>query len=243
MKIVCTIEARMQSTRLPGKVLLPILGKPMLERLVERIRQAKEIDEVVIATTVHPSCDPIAQLAEGIAVKCFRGSEEDVLDRVLRAAQSVNADLIVELTGDNPLVDPRVISKVVQAFMAGDTDYCTNHLKRTYPIGMDVQVFPVKVLEQVASLTRDPRDHEHVSVFIYEHPEIFKIRDVESGITEDVHSMRLTVDTDADFRLICAVFERLYPKNPGFGLDDILALRKAEPGLFAVNTHIQQKKT
>ena len=144
MKIVCTIEARMRSSRLPNKVMLPILDRPMLELMIERLRRVPQIDEIVIATTDHESCQPIVELAEKIGVGCYRGSEDDVLDRVLKAAQSANADVIVETTGDCPVIDPQIVSETIETFKQSDVDYCANVLERTFPRGMDVQVFPTK---------------------------------------------------------------------------------------------------
>lgn len=235
MKIVATIEARMRSTRLPGKVLKPVLGRPLLELMVGRVRRAKRIDEIVIATTDDASCDPIEDLARQIGVSFFRGSEDDVLGRVLGAAQSAQADLIVELTGDCPLLDPGLIDRVIETYLAGDVDYCSNRMLRTHPIGMDIQVFPTAVLEQVAGLTSDPRDREHVSIYIYEHPERFRLLNFAESLPPSAPDLRLTLDTPLDYELIQTVFERLYPRNPHFGLPEMLELFAQEPALAAVN--------
>jgi spore coat polysaccharide biosynthesis protein SpsF len=231
----------MRSSRLPDKVMLPILGRPMLELMIERLQRTPQIDEVVIATTDDPSCEPIAALAERVGVGCFRGSEEDVLDRVLQAARFVNADMIVETTGDCPVIDPKIISEVIEAFRKSDADYCANILERTYPRGMDVQVFPVKVLAEVAELTDDPADREHVSLYIYEHPERYRLLNVKSDLASDVADLRLTVDTPEDFRLIKEIYERLYPTKPDFDLADILELFERNPELKTINREIPQK--
>ncbi len=235
MKIVATIEARMRSTRLPGKVLMPVLGRPLLELMVERIRRSEWIDEIVIATTHDASCDPIEALAQQIGVSVFRGSEDDVLGRVLGAAQSAQADLIVELTGDCPLLDPGLIDRVITTYLAGDADYCSNRLLRTHPIGMDIQVFPTAVLKQVAGLTSDPRDREHVSIYIYEHPERFRLLNFAESLPPSAPGLRLTLDTPLDYELIQTVFGRLYPRNPHFGLPEMLELFAQEPALAAIN--------
>ena len=241
MKIVCTIEARMRSTRLPGKVLLPVLSRPMLALMIERLQRVPEIDEIVVATTTDPGCQAIADLAGRCGVGAYRGSEEDVLDRVLQAARGAKADLIVEMTGDCPLIDPAIVSRVITEFRQQDVDYCANVLERTYPRGMDVQVFPLAVLEEVARSTDDAADHEHVSLYIYNHPERFRLHNVASGLSPDAADARLTVDTPEDFRLVTEIFERLYPANPAFGLDDILALLAAHPSLRAINQDVRQK--
>lgn len=240
MKVIATIEARMRSTRLPGKVLLPAAGRPLLWHMIQRLRQARSVDGIVVATTIDPSCDPIEELARDADVDCFRGSEEDVLDRVLTAAKSRAADVIVETTGDSPLIDPTIVDRVVRSFFAGGVDYCSNILGWTYPRGMDAQVFPVAILEEVAGLTSDPVDHEHVSLYIYEHPERFRLRAVHSEHPEWA-SLRLTLDTPEDYELIRTIFEELYPVKPDFRLDDIVALVERRPELRQVNSAILPK--
>ena len=241
MKSVITIEARMRSTRLPGKVLKPVLGRPMLALMIERMQHVWQADQVVVATTDNPADDPIAELAQQLGVRWFPGSEDDVLDRVLKAAQSVNADLIVEMTGDCPLADPLIVDQMIGTFKTNSVDYCANVLTRTYPRGMDTQVFPVKVLAQVSELTQDPTDHEHVSLYIYEHPERFRLLNVVSGYPADVADLRLTVDTPEDFKLIETIYQELYPANPRFDLSDILMLFQRKPELKTINQNIQQK--
>lgn len=231
----------MLSTRLPGKVLRPILGRPMLALMIERLRRVQNVAAIMIATTVDPSCDAIEALAREMGVGCFRGSEADVLDRVLQAARAAEADLIVETTGDCPLIDPAVIDTVLAAFLAGGTDYAANILPPTWPRGMDVQVFPRAVLERVAQLTDDPADREHVSLYIYEHPEIFRLRNVVSGLPADAATLRLTVDTPEDYALVTRIYEALYPDNPCFGMTEILTLFAAQPELREINGAVQQK--
>ncbi len=240
MRTVCTIEARMTSSRLPGKVLMEAEGTPLLELMVERLRRSACLDAIVVATTEGPSSDPIEALATKLRIGCFRGSEDDVLARVLGAAQAHDADLIVETTGDCPLIDPGVVDEIVERFLDGGVDYCSNTLERTYPRGMDVQAFPTAVLEEVARLTDDPADREHVSLYIYEHPERYRLRSVRSERPE-TGDLRLTVDTPEDLALVRAIFAELYPRDPAFGLDDILALLDARPELRDLNRHVGQK--
>lgn len=231
----------MRSERLPNKVLLPILGRPNLALMVERLRRVPALDAIFLATADHVSCDPIETLARELGVGCFRGSEDDVLDRVLKASRAARADLIVETTGDCPLIDPPTVEKVIQAFLAHDVDYCSNILERTYPRGLDVQVFPLRVLEEVARRTTDPADREHVSLYIYEKPGRFKLLNVESGYGPEVAELRLTVDTPEDFTLVRTIYEELYPARPDFTLPDILALLARRPELADVNRHVTQK--
>jgi spore coat polysaccharide biosynthesis protein SpsF len=174
-------------------------------------------------------------------VGCYRGSEDDVLDRVLQTAKHAKADLIVELTGDCPLLDPVIMDCVIEAFLVNEVDYCSNGLIETYPRGMDVQVFPVSVLERVAGLTVQPEDREHVSLYIYEHPDMFRLLNVESKIPDGLGDVRLTVDTKEDFELVRHIYEELYPVKPAFGLEDILHLLSQRPDLRAINRHVRQK--
>lgn len=242
MSTVAIIEARMTSSRLPGKILLPVEGKPLLELLIERLRRAELLDNIVIATTDNPSDDVVEQLARRLGVGFFRGSEEDVLDRVLHAAHEHAADVIVEVTGDCPLMDPTIIDRILRTYREKKVDYVSNILKRTYPRGMDLQVFSTNVLEKVSRLTQDPVDHEHVSLYIYEHPEIFSLFNVESDLPEKFWDVRLTVDTREDFELIKAIFESLYPSKPTFTLEDIVDLLEKRPDLLDINRNIHQKK-
>ena len=241
MRTVVTVEARMRSTRLPGKVLRPILGRPILSLMIQRLKRVRQADHIVIATTDNPADDAIADLARQLAVSWFRGSEEDVLDRVLKAAQSVNAELVVETTGDCPLIDPGVVDQLIATFKTNSVDYCSNVLSRTYPRGMDTQVFPVAVLARVAELTQDRADREHVSLYIYEHPERFRLLNVASGFPPGVADLRLTVDTPEDLDLVERVYQELYPTNPEFTLADILALFDRGPELRLINQNTQQK--
>lgn len=240
MRIVATIEARMRSTRLPGKVLKPILGRPMLELMIERLGRVQQVDDVVIATSDDPSCDPIEELAVQLGVSCFRGSEEDVLDRVLKAGRQAQADVIVETTGDCPLIDPNVVDGIISIYLANGFDYVST-LQRTFPLGMDTQVFATAVLEEVARLTQDPVDREHVSLYIYEHPDRFSVHWVPSKLPEEYWGLRLVVDTPEDFALMSAIYENLYPKNRMFSLQDVLDLFSRQPELREINQHIKQR--
>ncbi len=241
MRIVAIIEARMRSSRLPGKVLKPILGRPMLALMIERLQRCNRLDAISIATTTDESCDVIETLANELLIGCYRGSEDDVLDRVLQTAKHAKADLIVELTGDCPLLDPAIVDCVIEAFLVSKVDYCSNGLIEPYPRGMDVQVFPVSVLERVAGLTDQPEDREHVSLYIYEHPDLFRLLNVESKIPAGSGDIRLTVDTEEDFELVRHIYEELYFVKPAFGLQDILDLLSQRPDLRATNRHVRQK--
>jgi spore coat polysaccharide biosynthesis protein SpsF len=241
-RTVATIEARMTSTRLPGKVLKEAVGKPMLELMIERLNRVPSLDGIVVATTTNAADDPIEALARRLGVGLWRGSENDVLSRVLDAATRHGIDVIVETTGDCPLIDPAVVEDCIRVYRAAKVDYVSNVLDRGYPVGMDTQVFATSVLADVARRTSDPADREHVSLYIYRHPEIYSLRNVPAPPTLARPDLALTLDTPEDYALIQAVFEALYPNNPAFTLADVLALLDRRPELAAINTHVRRKK-
>ena len=240
-RIACIIEARMRSSRLPGKVLMPILGRPMLSLMIERLLRARTIDQIVVATTDGVADDPIFQLANSQGVACFRGSEEDVLDRVLKAARSVRADVIVETTGDCPLHDPAIIDKVVADYRLGGADFVANMLEYTTPRGTDVRVFATSALAGIAAQSSDPADREHVSLHFWEHPEKYRLRNVQCELGNDASRFRLTVDTVEDLKLVRRVYEALYPHNPLFTIMDVLEFLRSNPDLASINDGISQK--
>ena len=198
----------------------------MLELMIERLKRARTIDEVVVATTDQAYDDAIADLASQLKVGIFRGSEEDVLARVLGAARVYGADVVVETTGDCPLHDPAIIDKVVADFRLGGADFVSNVLKYTTPRGTDVRVFRADALDEINRTSNDPADHEHVSLHFWEHPEKYILRDVLTEFPPEVASLRLTVDTAEDFELVQQVYEELYPVKPEFTITDIFDLFK-----------------
>lgn len=240
-KIVATIEVRMTSTRLPGKVMLPLAGKPSTERLVERIKRSKYIDEIVLATTVNEADQPLVDLARKMGIKYFRGSEFDVLSRVLTAAHSVQADIICEVTGDCPLVDHALVDRGIEEFFQQQVDYASNIVPVSYPIGFDVQVFPVSVLEEVDRLTTDPIDRVHVSYYIYKHPNKFKIYNWSAEGDYYWPDLRVTLDEREDYELLNIIFERLLPINSDFTALDVIQLLRREPQLLEINKKVRQK--
>ena len=241
LKRVATIEARMTSSRLPGKIMKEIIGRPLLERLVERIRRASLVDEVIVATTVNPQDDVVEKWAGQAGISIYRGSEDDVLLRVLEAAKAFSGDIIVELTGDCPLLDPAMIDQVVRFYLDSDYDYVSNILERTYPRGFDIQVFSTAVLDEVNRLTQDPADHEHVSLYIYEHPERYKLGGLRAPDALCAPDYRLCVDTPDDLEVIRKIYETLYPKNPAFSALDILNFMRQHPDIAELNSHVRQK--
>jgi spore coat polysaccharide biosynthesis protein SpsF len=213
----------------------------MLELMVERLARARTLDELVIATTDQPGDVAVAQLGTRLGVGVFRGSEEDVLARVLGAARACGADVVVETTGDCPLHDPAVIDKVVSDFRIGGADFVSNTLRYTTPRGTDVRVFTTDALDEIDRTSSDPADHEHVSLHFWEHPEKYRLRNVDTALPAFAANLRLTVDTPDDFELVRSVFEELYPANPEFTLYDVLDLLERRPELTQLNRHVPQK--
>jgi spore coat polysaccharide biosynthesis protein SpsF len=174
-------------------------------------------------------------------VKWFQGSSEDVLDRVLQAAKAAKADIIVEMTGDNPLLDPELVDEAINIYLKDKYDYVSNAIKDTYPDGLNVQVFSVKVLDEVARITNDPADRENVSLYIYEHPEKYRLYNMEAPPEFYHPEYRWTIDTEEDFQFAKAVYENLYYKNHNFSIADIMKLIREKPELAEINAHIKQK--
>jgi spore coat polysaccharide biosynthesis protein SpsF len=232
----------MTSSRLPGKVLYPLAGKPALQQMVERVQEARYIDEIVVATTTNTADEPIVQLCDKLRVGCFRGSEDDVLARVLGAAESADADLICELTGDCPLIDPLIIDEVILAHLSGSHDYTSNFFnQRTYPDGLDVQVFPTEILRRVDKLTDDPIDRVHVSCFIYHNPRLFQLNGLCARPEQFGPDIRITLDTEEDYRLIEAIFDAMATEGRFFHASEILGFLKRHPDLLQINQHVVAK--
>lgn len=242
MNIMIFVQARMGSTRLPGKVLSPLMGKPMLHYLIERLKQVRLADEGVILTTIQSIDDPIVALCKEEQIAYYRGPEEDVLARYYCAAIERHPDVIVRITADCPLLDPTLVDKVIGIYKheLPRWDYIsTCYLKRTFPRGLDVEIFSFEALERAFNEATDPAEREHVTPFMYRHPELFRLRNVESPV--DLSAYRLTVDTPEDFALIQNIYQRLYPDNPYFTLQDIIQLLRQNPELALINTHVEQK--
>lgn len=241
MKTVIIVQARMTSSRLPGKVLKPVLGKPLLEYQIERLQQVKLANEIVIATTTNNTDQPIIDLCDRLAISTFRGPELDVLARYYAAATLYAADVIVRVTSDCPLIDPSVIDRVIQFYLDHDDsyDYVSNCLERTYPRGMDTEAFSYQALQQADSEAVAEPDREHVTPFIHRQPQRYRLRNV--GYSTDQSHYRWTVDTVEDFELIRRILEALHPRQPHFTLEDCLLLLAQHPDWSMLNAHIEQK--
>jgi len=233
------IQARMNSTRLPGKVLRLIGDREMLSCMVERVRAAKMIDSVIVITSTGGADDPIADHCKAKKIPFFRGSENDVLDRYYQAASKFKVDTVVRLTGDCPLIDPGIIDGVVEVYNKGNYDFVSNALpdKRTTPDGMDVEVFSVKRLDQAWRDAKKPSFREHVTFYFWQNPSIFSIG--EYRLAEDLSHYRLTVDYEEDFQVVNAIFSNLYKKDPLFSVFDIINFLRSHPEIYKLNSQIE----
>jgi len=238
---VIITQARMTSTRLPGKVLREVLGKSLLEFHLERLRRVRRADEVVVATTTNATDDPIVDLCDRLHVSHFRGSEHDVLARFYGAAMEYSAAVIVRVTADCPLIDPAVVDRVIAEFAGKpcSVDYASNTIERTYPRGLDCEVFSFSALETAHVEAVAGPDREHVTPFLYHQPDRFRVKSVRAG--RDYSRYRWTVDTAEDFALVTCILGRLYPEKENFTFEDCLELVESHPSLSEINANIAQK--
>jgi spore coat polysaccharide biosynthesis protein SpsF len=241
LKVAAIIQARMNSTRLPGKILFKVLDTTLLAFQIERIRRVSLIDEIIIATTTNAIDDPIVDLCRKLGVAYYRGSELDVLTRYYETATVFEADIIVRLTSDCPVIDPFTVDRVISHFLfqSDGVDYVSNILKRSYPRGMDTEVFSIKALRIAQHQAAQMHDREHVTPYIYTNPDQFQLGSIEYLSNESHY--RWTVDTNEDFQLVSKIIETLYPSNPNFTLEDMLVLLKKHPEWSKINAFIQQK--
>ncbi|XDD52836.1 spore coat biosynthesis protein F [Leptospira sp. WS4.C2] len=241
-KYVATIEARMTSSRLPGKVLLPVLDRPILGYLIDRLKKVRSIDEIVLATTVNVADDPVALFAKSEGISVFRGSEDDVLLRVVGAAESVKADVIIEITGDCPIIDPEIVDQCIQIYKHNTAAYVGNAHIRSYPDGMDVQVFSLEDLKKSGEMTTDKLDREHVSLFMRNHPEIFPHLHLVAPSSIFWPELGLTLDEKQDFELLKAIIEHFHSlKNPFFSCLDSVTYLRNHPELLELNSEVKRK--
>ena len=241
MKIVATIEARMTSSRLPGKVLMPAGGVPMLKHLVTRLEAVTSIQEIVLATTNNKTDDPLVEFAKQENINYYRGSEDDVMLRIIEAAESVNADIVVEITGDCPIIDPQIVEQTIRMFKAHNADYVSNAHIRSYPDGMDTQVFLLEALKRSASMTDDSLDHEHVSLHIRNHHEIFS--HIYLIAPPELHwpELGLTLDEEDDYKLLKKIIEYFGKDNRLFSCLDTCRLLREKKEWIIINDHVQRK--
>ncbi len=238
MKVVAIIQARMGSTRLPGKVLKDLGGETVLARVVKRTRRATLLDEVVVATSILSADDAIVRECEDLKVACFRGDELDVLDRYYRAAQKFAAEAIVRITSDCPLIDPELIDATVRSSLDQEADYASNALVCTYPRGLDVEVFTADALGRAWSGAKEEYQRTHVTPYLYESPTSFKV--VSIAGQADHSKYRWTLDTTEDLDLLRAIYKH-FGNRDSFRWVEVLNLMEAQPDLAALNSHVRQK--
>ena len=233
------LQARMTSNRLPGKVLMPVLGRPILSYNIERIRRAKTISRVFVATTDKREDDAIQRLCESEGVPVFRGSEEDVLDRIYQRMKHFKMEECAKLTADNPLIDPAVIDQVVGFYLThrGDYDYVSNNHPPTWQDGQEVEVIRAAALETAWREADKPFQREHVTPFIWDQPERFRIGNVARTDDRWYRDYRWTLDYPEDYLFVKAVFEELYPARPDFTTDDVMDLLRRRPDIHAINAN------
>jgi spore coat polysaccharide biosynthesis protein SpsF len=241
VKTAAIIEARMASSRLPGKVLLPVLNLPMLGRLIMRLKSIDLLDQIIVATTDNSDDGLVAATAAKYGAEVYRGSENDVLGRVLEAAKKYDVDLIVEITGDCPIIDPKIVVTVIQNYFESSADYVSNSNIRSYPDGMDVQVYRTNVLEYSSSLANLPLEREHVTLHIRQNPTLFKILDIHAPKEFFYPNLGLTLDTSEDFDLLTKIIENLEPRKFLFSLKDTLEFLDNNSDLLLINNHVIRK--
>lgn len=233
MRVVGIVQARMGSTRLPGKVMMPINGHPMIEILLTRLGRATEVDDIVLATSEDARNQPLVDHVEALGFKTFRGSEDDVLDRFLQAARGERADIIVRITGDCPLVDPALVDDAVRQFKSADVDYLSNVAPATFPDGLDIEVFRLTALERAALETNKQYDREHVTPYLRDSGR-FRVLSIRNA--EDLSRLRWTVDEPQDFDVVSNVFVHFAP-NLLFGWSEVVAFQRERPDAFAANSN------
>ena len=238
MKVVAIIQARMGSTRLPGKVLQDLGGQPVLSRVVSRVRRANHVDELVVATSVEAGDAEIVNECQRVAVRCFRGSEADVLDRYYRAAQAQSADVVVRITADCPMIDPAVVDDIVTRFQQTKPDYASNALVRTFPRGLDTEVFTIDALAKAWTEARELYQRAHVTPYFYQNPGLFRILSVTGE--KDYSKHRWTLDTPEDLTLVRELYAR-FDNQDTFGWREVLQVIEQEPELAEINLGVHQK--
>ncbi len=238
MTITAIIQARMGSTRLPGKVLMDLGGKTVLARVISRLRQATLVDEIVVATTDSAVDDAIVGECQRLSVPFFRGSENDVLDRYCQAAREYAAEVVVRITSDCPVIDPELVDDTIRVFQQQCGDYASNSSPRTYPRGLDTEAFTISALEKAGREACQPYEREHVTPYFYEHPELFKLVSL-CGRTD--HSQyRWTLDTAEDLELLRVIYVR-FSNRDDFSWNEIIQLMEREPELAELNSRVAQK--
>lgn len=243
-KVLCIIQARMSSTRLPGKVVKDLLGKPMLVQMIERLSRSKEIDQLVVATSNKPADDQIEKVLQSCSIPVFRGDEDDVLTRFIETLEQFGGDIVVRLTGDCPLIDPDIVDQSIICYkeLQGEYDYLRVDVPQTFTRGFDAEVFGADLLREIDKLGKEPADREHVTYYINQHPDQYRIYRLEGEGVLNRPQYRLSVDTPEDFAVVEKVYQALYHENPYFTAKDVITFLDEHPEIANLNNHIVQKQ-
>lgn len=241
MNVVGIVQARTGSTRLPGKIFLKLCDKPMLWHVIDRLRQSRRITKIVVATTTLDNDSHVEDFCRENKCDVYRGSESDVLDRYYKSASAFNANIVVRITSDCPLIDPRVVDRVIGDFADNARSSCgsCNVIRRTFPRGLDAEVFGFESIRKAWEKAKKLDEREHVTKYIYDHPDLFHVRNVEH--TSDLSSLRWTVDERDDFVFVENIYRRLYAEGKLFHMEDVLNVLDKEPQLSAINRQVKQK--
>jgi len=248
IKIGAIIQARMTSTRLPGKVLMDIEGKPMLWHVINRLKFCKELDDIILAISDLEESDILEKFAKENKIKYFRGSEDNVLERHYKAAKKFKCDVIVRITSDCPLVDPAIVDRTIKKHLDSRADFTANFregkkgesIERSFPRGLEIEVFNFLTLKKAKQQAKKQYQKEHVDPYICEHPEIFHLASIKNE--EDFSYMRWTVDEIKDLEFVRKVYKRLYPKKKMFYMEDVVTLLRKYPELMEINKDVKQKE-
>jgi spore coat polysaccharide biosynthesis protein SpsF len=238
VRVVAIIQARMGSTRLPGKVLKDLGGGSVLARVIKRTRRATLLDDVIVATSEQPADDAIVAECERLAVPFFRGDEQDVLDRYYHATQKFGAEVVVRITADCPLIDPELIDATIQALFEKGSDYATNSLVVTYPRGLDVEVFTAAALARAFHSAKEAYQRTHVTPYLYENPQLFKVTSLTAD--RDYSRYRWTLDTAEDLETIREIY-KYFEQSDYMGWREVIRLMEHQPELAEINSHVRQK--
>lgn len=238
-KPILIVQARMSSQRLPGKELMTVRGLPLLGYQFDTLRSMESVEEVVLATSTHRSDDPLEAFAHSMDIPVFRGSLDDVLSRYYHCAQAFQAEHIVRICGDCPLIDQQVVERVIAGYLSGECDYASNVILRTFPRGMDTEVFSMDALERAHQEAKTAREREHVTLYFYEKPKEFQLINVSQD--EDLSAHRWCVDEMEDFRFVRRILRKLVDEEKEISMKSVLEILEEHPSWPDLNHHIEQR--
>ena len=240
MNIVGIIAARISSSRLPGKVMLKLGNKIILRHMIDRMKVAKKLDNIVVATSLNPNDDVLYEYCRQNSIDCYRGDENDLIDRYYTISKKINCDVIARFGADCPLIDPKIIDKVITIYLENDFDFVSNHgpPPKTYPEGMTLDVYSANILCEAFHDAKKPSEREHISPFFWNNPKRYRLHRVDYHT--DISKYRLSLDYSEDFELIQIIFKKLYNENVIFSLEEIIQFLEKNPKIKKINSHIEQ---